>query len=271
MTKNDCLEKLLHAYNSGSLFVHTAMKYEVSPSNPVLIYQTITSAFMFPIGGKAKIQLDDKIFDAIAGKMIYIPYASDLRLSVLSQEPYAYINIFHHNPERLRFEMDIRPIFHDVMKMLVELVTLCQSAKTKGYFHHNIQVEKLFNLLNNNQSSIHSSNHAVVNHLIDYIDAHYDQEITLEKLAKLVNMKEAQVSYLFKKYTNKRPIEHLIQLRIRKSTELIQTTDLPISEIAGKVGYQDPFYFSRLFKKYTGLSPTTLRLQSRRKKTGIDS
>lgn len=134
MTKNDCLEKLLHAYNSGSLFVHTAMKYEVSPSNPVLIYQTITSAFMFPIGGKAKIQLDDKIFDAIAGKMIYIPYASDLKLSVLSKEPYAYINIFHHNPERLRFEMDIRPIFHDVLKCSWNLLPYANRQKQKDIF-----------------------------------------------------------------------------------------------------------------------------------------
>ncbi|MDA3129432.1 helix-turn-helix domain-containing protein [Aliibacillus thermotolerans] len=56
-------------------------------------------------------------------------------------------------------------------------------------------------------------------------------------------------------------MDYFIQVRIEKATELIKTTDLFISDIAEQVGYQDPYYFSRLYKKYTGISPSAVRRQ----------
>ena len=261
MAHNNSFEKLVYAYESGSLIVHNAVAIEIEPERSGLIYQTITSAFMFPTSGEARIQLDQEVFHAKPGKLIYIPYTANIKISVLSEEKYSYINLFHQFPQRPLFEMDLSKDFDEVYELLTGLVASCKSAKTKKLFQKNIQIKKLFALLQAQTTSPQMDDYKVVKDLITYIDAHYHQDITLDKLASIANMKKSQISYLFKKYTNKRPIDYLIQHRIRKALELLETTDLLICEVAGEVGYQDPFYFSRLFKKYTGISPTTLRSQ----------
>jgi len=263
MIQDDHFAKLIKAYHSGSLIIHNAVESELNPTSPALIYQSITSAFMFPTGGKAKIHLDNKVLYATSGKMIYIPYTADIKITVLSQEKFSCINLFHQHPERLQFEMDVTTVFDDVYRLLAELVTLSKSAKTKELLHKNIHIKKLFSLLQTHRPSQQTSDSYLINDIITYMNTHYHQDITLEKLAKLANMKKSQISYLFKKYTNKRPIDYLIQYRVKKALELLETTDLLISEIAEKVGYHDPLYFSRLFKKYTGISPTSLRLQTK--------
>ncbi len=263
MLQNNQFNHLITAYHSGSLIIHNAKAVNISPLDPDLNYQTITSALMFPIGGEAEIQLDNKVFAAKSGKMIYIPYSTDLKISVLSQSHFSYINLFHQLLERPLFEMDITNVFNDAYKLLTELVDLSQSAKPKVHFPKSIMIKKLFFLLQNQKTAPQDCDYTIVKELIDYMNIHYHQEISLEKLAKLANKKESQISYLFKKYTNKRPIDYLIQYRIKVALELIETTDLLINEVAEKVGYQDSFYFSRLFKKYTGISPTALRLQAK--------
>jgi AraC-like DNA-binding protein len=263
MLQNNRIETLIDAYHSGSLIIHNAVAVDISPTRPTLDYQTITSAFMFPISGEARIYLNNKVFLAKPGKMIYIPYATKIKVTVLSNEHFSYINLFHQLLERPLFEMDLMNIFEDVYKLLVKLVTLCQSTKSEELFQKNIGMQKLFTLLQNQIMAPKICDYAIVKDLIHYMNTHYGEDINLEKLAALAGLKKSKISYLFKKYTNKRPIDYLIHYRIKKALELLETTDLLICEVAERVGYQDPFYFSRLFKRHTGIAPTALRQQTK--------
>lgn len=263
MAQNSYIEMLFHAYQSGRLIIHNTIVVDINPSNTSLNYQTITSAFMFPIGGEAKIQLDNQSLLAKPGKMIYIPYATNIKISVLSKENFSYINLFHQFLKRPLFEMDISNIFDDIYKLLMELVTLSKSTKSKELLQKSIQTQKLFTLLQSQKTDSPLCDYAIVKDLIHYINTHYHEDINLEKLAALAGVKESQISYLFKKYTNKRPINYLIHYRIKMALELLETTDLLICEVAERVGYQDPFYFSRLFKRHIGISPTAIRLQTK--------
>ena len=63
----------------------------------------------------------------------------------------------------------------------------------------------------------------------------------------------------FKKVTKVTPIQYIISLRITSAINLLENTNHNINQIASMVGYDDEYYFSRLFKKNTGLSPTAYR------------
>ena len=63
----------------------------------------------------------------------------------------------------------------------------------------------------------------------------------------------------FRRYTNKTPMQYIISLRIANAKMLLETTDYSIKEIGCIVGYDNPLYFSRLFSKYTGMSPAKYR------------
>ena len=58
------------------------------------------------------------------------------------------------------------------------------------------------------------------------------------------------------------PVNYLIELRLNRAKELLKYTPLPVNEIALSVGIANPYYFSRLFKKHTGTSPTEYRKES---------
>ena len=94
--------------------------------------------------------------------------------------------------------------------------------------------------------------------LLDFIAQHYAEPLTLDTLAEQVNEKAAHVSYLFYKYKNIRPIDYLINYRVRVTTELLRSGDYTVTQAAHEVGYRDACYFSRIYKKRMGFPPTRI-------------
>jgi AraC-like DNA-binding protein len=95
--------------------------------------------------------------------------------------------------------------------------------------------------------------------IISYIEEHYDRPIRLEQLAEKAYMSPRQLLRTFREATGLTPIEYLLHRRILKATDLLQTEDMNVTEVAFAVGFTDSNYFSRLFRKITGQSPTRLR------------
>lgn len=94
---------------------------------------------------------------------------------------------------------------------------------------------------------------------IRFMNENISKDLTLFDLAKQLNISQSYVSTIFKKYLNKSPIDYFIEIRIEQACKYLKMTDLKIYEIAKKVGYHDPYYFSRIFKKSTNYSPKEYR------------
>lgn len=93
-----------------------------------------------------------------------------------------------------------------------------------------------------------------------YIDANYaDPELSLSAVAAHVTLSPSYFSVVFSREVGQTFIEYLTGLRIRRAQELLRTTALSASEIAYQVGYQNPRYFSSVFRKVVGLSPNEFR------------
>lgn len=89
-----------------------------------------------------------------------------------------------------------------------------------------------------------------------YIEQHYMEPINTSHLADAFNFTPSYLSKMFREYKNVSPIEYILTLKIDKAKELLkQNPTLPVKDCAGLVGYHDPLYFSKVFKKVTGLSP----------------
>lgn len=94
---------------------------------------------------------------------------------------------------------------------------------------------------------------------IIFINQHYSEKITVEDIAKDVNISRSYLYKLFLKEIFQTPQSYLINLRLFKATVLLKSTSQTIKEVAHQVGYSDPFVFSHAFKKYYGISPTLYR------------
>lgn len=94
---------------------------------------------------------------------------------------------------------------------------------------------------------------------IRYLEAYYDQKITLESLAGYVGLSKYYFSVLFKRSQTINFSTYLTQLRIEKAKELLRKPRARISEIYAQVGFNDPQYFSKIFKKYTQMTISEYR------------
>ena len=94
---------------------------------------------------------------------------------------------------------------------------------------------------------------------MEYMAQHYQQEISLADIAAAVAISPGYLSKLFKEYRNQTVMDFLERIRIDKALQLIKETGVSIKEIALRVGYRDPNYFSKVFKKVTNSSPTEIR------------
>ncbi|GGA01259.1 hypothetical protein GCM10008018_54510 [Paenibacillus marchantiophytorum] len=99
----------------------------------------------------------------------------------------------------------------------------------------------------------------IVLQAVRYMDEHYSEPITADTLAALLNCSSRTMQRMFNKRLALGPIDYLMQIRIDKAKELLCRTNAGLKNIAEAVGYVDSYYFSRLFKRYTGVSPSTYR------------
>ncbi|MDG0792664.1 AraC family transcriptional regulator [Cohnella ginsengisoli] len=96
-----------------------------------------------------------------------------------------------------------------------------------------------------------------------YMEENYPYDVTLETLAGLTYTNPYHLIHVFKAETGMSPIQYLIRYRIEVAKQYLETTKLPMAEIAEKVGYKSETYFQNLFKKSTGVSPGRYRAAAR--------
>ena len=94
-----------------------------------------------------------------------------------------------------------------------------------------------------------------------YLETYYHESIQLEDLASMTHLSRFYISHSFKKEIGMSPMEYLITIRIKESKILLRTTNYSISQVADIVGFTTPTYFSKQFRKSTGISPTDYREQ----------
>jgi two-component system response regulator YesN len=105
------------------------------------------------------------------------------------------------------------------------------------------------------QSNIDYSNH-IVKATKEFLEKHYTEDISLENVAEQVNISPQYFSKLIKKTTGFNFIDWLSMLRVKKAKELLTNSNLTVKEVCFMVGYKDPNYFSRIFKKRIGITPS---------------
>ncbi|MCQ2401983.1 MAG: response regulator [Lachnospiraceae bacterium] len=98
-----------------------------------------------------------------------------------------------------------------------------------------------------------------VDSVIEYIKNHYAEDVTVRSASESLNMSESYLAKVFHSKTGYTFLEYLTMYRIEKAIELLSEGDMRTYEVANTVGYQDTKYFSKLFRKFTGMTPSEYR------------
>ena len=253
----DSMDILFEQYNQGKLsslgFCSFTLKAGQSNS-----YKTMKSAIIVPVSGRAIFSFEDEPFMAKRGLFLHGCPDKMLTLSALENEDFHYINMYYESDQHLLFSRKLKnpdktiSILHQILKMNPDTDIKAQymlEGLIAGYFNEIFSDFKPELVYNENQ---------IMKDLLNYISVNYKQSVTLRSLAEYVNEKPARISYLFFKYKRIRPIDYLINYRIKIATELLRSGDYTISEAACLVGYKDACYFSRIYKRRMGFPPNRL-------------
>ena len=95
--------------------------------------------------------------------------------------------------------------------------------------------------------------------VIAHMHANCQQSLSVSDFARMCDLSECHFIHLFREYTGEAPYAYLTRLRLEKAKDLMVSTTLNISEIAAAVGYPNPLYFSRLFRRHMGVPPSQFR------------
>ena len=102
-------------------------------------------------------------------------------------------------------------------------------------------------------------NSIILNKVFEYVNQHFNEEITLSDISNNLHINYYYLSSYFKTHTNENLTAYINKVRVEKAKELLCNLDLPISEVSSQVGFSEHNYFCKVFKKYTSHTPSTYR------------
>jgi two-component system response regulator YesN len=153
-----------------------------------------------------------------------------------------------------------------VVSEIHDLESLLSNAKTIEHIRE--ETRRIFTSALAYRDSQVTHERAMTIHLANsYIDSHCtDPDLSLNEVAAQVNLSASHFSAVFSHETGETFRDHLTRIRIDRAKELLRTTNLKCSEVGYQSGYNDPHYFSYIFRKNTGLTPQQFRAQPQNSK-----
>lgn len=252
------LKDLAKEYACNSINITNVSKFSRLPTDNTMNYLTTKGAFIFPISGKGILHFGNSSFVAERGKMIHGCPGQQLEFEVLGDEPFHHINLYYNSNSQILLDIKLDDA-EKIIDILETILELNQNRTLKSTYQSEQLLDQAFESIF--AAYINSSvktNQQLIKEVVAYIHSSYHKNITLKNLAEYSGKKKESFSYLFYQYMGIRPINYLIKYRLEQSIELLKEGHT-VQEVATLVGYSDPLYFSRLFKKHVGYSPSQVK------------
>lgn len=251
--------------------IRSVRLHYVQPLQPLLYDKLPASVFLFLCQGRAGIELGgdrlaaERFFALHAGagdRLALYPERRECKCYVVEyglgpdasgdELPAAYLDSYGFIPER---PLAMTELMEELFQSDQQVNTLMQQSIAKGCFYRfvGLMLDQL------EGSSLPEPGGDGVSEALQYIHLHYEEEITLEQLAGLVEGSPRHLSRQFKERMGVSPIDYVIHLRMKKAKRLLSATDASLQEIAESVGYTDSYAFAKMFKKQTGMPPIGYR------------
>lgn len=222
---------------------------------------------VYVIDGCAEYHFGDRICKASQGDIVFLnqkdPYYFEVQSGTYH---YIYINFKTPEEDLKQFKNNVYTLKdQQVLRNSFEKLNTIWLYKKYPYKLEckSILYHTLYRILRSDSSEhILSDKYSKIKDAVEYMTRHYmDKDITISNVAGILDLCEVHFRRLFKEVYSISPIKYLNVLRIERAKDLLKVKGMPISDIADKVGYSSVFYFSKIFKKETGDTPTQYRRQ----------
>ena len=237
-------------------------RYEMEPA-PV-------ERFIYITRGEVCFALRTGSVSAGARDMVYLPRDTAYHSQWLEDADFVVVDLLLRDGDGQDIRFGDHPcvLFHDTHHVYDGLLSeLADKAGATGPFDWLERLSLCFKLLCNmardtNREELDDTRKRIKEGLA-YLESNYTADFPVEKLAEICGLSPASFRHLFRICKGVSPVEYRNRLRIHKAAELLRTRCYTVSEAAEQVGIRDIKYFGKLFKRYMGINPGTI------KKSGI--
>ncbi len=224
--------------------------------------------FIFPLSGNAEFHFNGVLYDSNPSNIVHGGPDMDIGWRVVGNRNWEYILVLYRicgaEPEGFSLLTSHFQLATGESLRMVELLQRLWRVSSQPGGISAFQAETLFRDVLEEmficvRNQINDGCQGLFERAATYIHEHYMDNFTVPRLAEQHGVNRNRLAYVFNKYAGMGPRDYLIQYRLNRAKELLWTNKAPISEIGRAVGITDPFYFSRIFKKKFGISPTEFR------------
>lgn len=224
--------------------------------------------------GKGEFVCNDHTFQVSRGDLIYYKvgdfrkartYPENLMKSFAIDFLYACPSYIKYNWKLMHYPLPFSPVqkigdehlLSKLIDLFSRLTKSALSAKDRNKVNERLIFTEILTLLFKFKegNKYNYSNIRKVDNVINYMLNNYQNSITLQELGDYAEISSSYLGSIFKKVTGKTVIDYLIEIRINKSKSLLKD-GFTVSETSKLVGFNDIFYFSKVFKKLEGVSPS---------------
>lgn len=260
------MKDITNYFASASVSLTNVFQDKASAVNTYTHIHTQTSAMIFPLSGSAWIHSGKEKFFITPGKVLHVNEHHSLHIENCGEQNFDFIVTQYQIATR--FDGDLydasfllRLTGEEVYySTVIELLKMQSSPGAMVELHRRTLFFKLLQqCIEGARDQQLQSTVEVMDQVVQYIEQNYQQKINVTKIAELYTLERRRLAYLFERHTGLSPNTYITEYRISKAKELLERAELSIAEVAERVGYDDCFYFSRVFKKQTGFAPSTYR------------
>ncbi|MBW4084758.1 response regulator [Paenibacillus sp. S150] len=244
----EALAALVHTFYTG----HGSILYikDIQPGTAAL-QSTFFYKFQARLMNELKaghtqqvLELLEKLFDRLAAPKLQIDYVQSICAEIIFTSARALYEL----------DEDIEQVLED---RLTIMDTLYRQKNISGL--KTCMLSLFYNLSTHVAGKNTSKNSKTINRIRAIVQEGYARELSIARIAEEVFLTPNYISLIFKKETGETLTDYITKIRIGKAKELLHTTDLKIMEISERVGYENPHYFSTVFKKNVGVHPLKYR------------
>ena len=226
--------------------------------------------FLYIVRGEMDVLLGDITVHATAGSVIVFPPDKRYKYSYVSsgeELDYLWVHFTGSYAEQLLSECGLYPLPYfsttsdnrAIPEKFKKLFEIFERGGARQRVELAVTLEQI--LLAAAKATAEKSPPPPLEKSIRFIHLSYNSKISVPELAAMENLSNSRYIALFHKQMGMSPSAYIIDLRMNAACELLQSTDISVKQIGLLVGYEDPHFFSKLFKKHIGVSPKEYKLR----------
>ena len=258
------------SYNElAAYFVNSSMTFQHIYIEKVPVEEQMSisefSSFVVVLGGKVTVHVDDTAYILEPGIMLHIPKAAKV-LKKSTGRNAAQVAVVYYltvKEDTISLKKHFKLQVENIAQLKANIIEL-KKYDEQPVATARLKCQLLFlTLLNTVIDGIRQydekGNDCSIEDILHFIHEHYQEPLSVTHIANLFKIDRRHLAYIFKRYTGMSPLNYLTEYRIRRSKELLRQGHYSVTKVAELVGFEDNLYFSRVFKKRTGYSPSAYR------------